>query len=102
MRNLKLLKSLHSSELQGPGSPQFFSVRADTGSLLVASQYSITEYDPRAGQVNWDDVLGDMQGLQHWLMRRKIVFSCQCSRLWKFLIIFKSCSCLRLLLSHRG
>ncbi|GAA6221988.1 elongator complex protein 1 [Lates japonicus] len=51
MRNLKLLKSLRSSELQGPGSPQFFSVRADTGSLLVASQYSITEYDPRTGQV---------------------------------------------------
>uniref|UniRef100_A0A3B4Z003 Elongator complex protein 1 n=1 Tax=Stegastes partitus TaxID=144197 RepID=A0A3B4Z003_9TELE len=51
MRNLKLLKSLRSSELQGPGSPQCFSVRADTGSLLIASQYSITEYDPRAGQV---------------------------------------------------
>uniref|UniRef100_A0A665V8C4 Elongator complex protein 1 n=1 Tax=Echeneis naucrates TaxID=173247 RepID=A0A665V8C4_ECHNA len=51
MRNLKLLKSLCSSELQGLGSPQCFSVRADTGSLLVASQYSITEYDPRTGQV---------------------------------------------------
>ncbi|KAI3351418.1 hypothetical protein L3Q82_020272, partial [Scortum barcoo] len=51
MRNLKLLKSLRSSELQGPGSTQCFSVRTDTGSLLVASQYSITEYDPRTGQV---------------------------------------------------
>ncbi|KAG7519010.1 hypothetical protein JOB18_049640 [Solea senegalensis] len=51
MRNLKLLKSLHSSELQSPGSPQFLCVRADTGSLLVASQCSITEYDPRTGQV---------------------------------------------------
>ncbi|XP_041653539.1 elongator complex protein 1 [Cheilinus undulatus] len=51
MRNLKLLKSLRSSELQGPGSPQCFCVRADTGSLLVASSYSITEYDPRTGQV---------------------------------------------------
>uniref|UniRef100_A0A3P8PZ67 Elongator complex protein 1 n=1 Tax=Astatotilapia calliptera TaxID=8154 RepID=A0A3P8PZ67_ASTCA len=51
MRNLKLLKSLRSSELQGPGSPQCFSVRADTGSLLIASQYCITEYDPRTGQV---------------------------------------------------
>ncbi|XP_034546427.1 elongator complex protein 1-like [Notolabrus celidotus] len=50
MRNLKLLKSLRSSELQGPGSPQCLSVRADTGSLLVASNYSITEYDPRTGQ----------------------------------------------------
>uniref|UniRef100_A0A3P8S5L1 IkappaB kinase complex-associated protein n=1 Tax=Amphiprion percula TaxID=161767 RepID=A0A3P8S5L1_AMPPE len=51
MRNLKLLKSLRSSDLQGQGSPQCFSVRADTGSLLIASQYSITEYDPRTGQV---------------------------------------------------
>ncbi|XP_062281741.1 elongator complex protein 1 [Scomber scombrus] len=51
MRNLKLLKSLRSSELQGPGSPQCFSVRADTSSLLVASPYSITEFDPRTGQV---------------------------------------------------
>uniref|UniRef100_A0A3Q3VQI1 Elongator complex protein 1 n=1 Tax=Mola mola TaxID=94237 RepID=A0A3Q3VQI1_MOLML len=51
MRNLKLLKSLQSSELQGPGSPQCLALRADTGSLLVASQYSITEYNPRTGQV---------------------------------------------------
>uniref|UniRef100_A0A8D3DRY1 Elongator complex protein 1 n=1 Tax=Scophthalmus maximus TaxID=52904 RepID=A0A8D3DRY1_SCOMX len=50
MRNLKLLKSLRSSELRGPGSPQFLSVRADTGSLLVVSQYAVTEYDPRTGQ----------------------------------------------------
>ncbi|XP_074530734.1 elongator complex protein 1 [Halichoeres trimaculatus] len=50
MRNLKLLKSLRSSELQGLGSPQCFCVRADTGSLLVASNFSITEYDPRSGQ----------------------------------------------------
>uniref|UniRef100_A0A8C9YF06 Elongator complex protein 1 n=1 Tax=Sander lucioperca TaxID=283035 RepID=A0A8C9YF06_SANLU len=52
MRNLKLLKSLRSSELQGPGSPQCLAVRADTGSLLVASHYSITEYDPRTGQAS--------------------------------------------------
>lgn len=52
MRNLKLLKNLHSSELQAPGSPQCLSVRTDTGSLLVASPYSITEYDPRNGQVS--------------------------------------------------
>ncbi|XP_054453023.1 elongator complex protein 1 [Anoplopoma fimbria] len=51
MRNLKLLKSLRSSELQCPGSPQCLSVRADNDSLLVASQHSITEYDPRTGQV---------------------------------------------------
>ncbi|XP_060935405.1 elongator complex protein 1 [Limanda limanda] len=51
MRNLKLLKSLSSSELNGPGSPQFLCVRADTGSLLVASQFSVTEYDPRSDLV---------------------------------------------------
>ncbi|XP_062249522.1 elongator complex protein 1 [Platichthys flesus] len=51
MRNLKLLKSLCSSELNSPGSPQFLCVRADTGSLLVASQYSVTEYDARTEQV---------------------------------------------------
>ncbi|KAM4555629.1 elongator complex protein 1 [Odontesthes bonariensis] len=50
MRNLKLLKGLRSSELEGPGSPQCFSVRAETGSLLIASQYSITEFDPLTGQ----------------------------------------------------
>ncbi|CAG04536.1 unnamed protein product [Tetraodon nigroviridis] len=51
MRNLKLLKSFRSSELLGPGSPQCLALRADTGSLLAASQYSIVEYDPRTGQV---------------------------------------------------
>ncbi|XP_061895843.1 elongator complex protein 1 isoform X1 [Entelurus aequoreus] len=51
MRNLKLLKSLQTSALQGPGSPQCLSVRVDTGTLLVASQYSITEFNPQTGQV---------------------------------------------------
>ncbi|XP_036431639.1 elongator complex protein 1 [Colossoma macropomum] len=51
MRNLKLLKCLRSLELQSPGCPQCLSVRTDTGSLLIASQFSITEYDPRTGQV---------------------------------------------------
>ncbi|XP_012717183.2 elongator complex protein 1 [Fundulus heteroclitus] len=51
MRNLKLLKSLRSSELQGPGTPQCFSVRSDTGSLLIASQFSVTEYNPQSGEV---------------------------------------------------
>ncbi|XP_036407119.1 elongator complex protein 1 [Megalops cyprinoides] len=51
MRNLKLLKCQRCSDLQGPGSPQFFSVRTDTGTILVASEYGITELDPRAGQV---------------------------------------------------
>ncbi|TWW55443.1 Elongator complex protein 1 [Takifugu flavidus] len=51
MRNLKLLKSLRSSELQGPGSPQCLALRAETGSMLVASQHCIIDYDPRTGQV---------------------------------------------------
>ncbi|KAM8847725.1 elongator complex protein 1 [Synchiropus picturatus] len=51
MRNLKLLRSLRSSELQSPGAPQCLAVRVDTGSLLVASQYSISEFNPHTGQV---------------------------------------------------
>ncbi|XP_028315057.1 elongator complex protein 1 isoform X2 [Gouania willdenowi] len=75
MRNLKLLKSLSSSKLQGLGSPQHLSVRSDTSSLLIASQYSITEFDPRTGQVVSeasltaegflsDDGSGEVVGLQ--------------------------------------
>ncbi|KAM4622111.1 elongator complex protein 1 [Polymixia lowei] len=51
MRNLKLLQSLRTAELQGLGTPQGFSVRTDTGSVLLASQYSVTEFEPRSGQV---------------------------------------------------
>ncbi|KAJ8385271.1 hypothetical protein AAFF_G00191480 [Aldrovandia affinis] len=51
MRNLKLLKCLRCADLQSPGSPLFFSVRTDTGTLLVASEYGVTELDPRAGRV---------------------------------------------------
>ncbi|KAJ8015545.1 hypothetical protein DPEC_G00027240 [Dallia pectoralis] len=51
MRNLRLLKKLRCSELQGPGSPQCLSVRTDTGTVLIASGFSVTELDPRAGQV---------------------------------------------------
>ncbi|XP_029573432.1 elongator complex protein 1-like [Salmo trutta] len=51
MRNLRLLKSLRCLELQGPGTPQCFSVRTDTGKELIVSEYSVTELDPRAGQV---------------------------------------------------
>lgn len=57
MRNLKLLQSLRSSELQAPGCPQCVAVRADVGSLLVASHSSITEFDPRTGQVRWAEPL---------------------------------------------
>ncbi|XP_061691205.1 elongator complex protein 1 isoform X2 [Syngnathoides biaculeatus] len=51
MRNLKLLKSRHSSELRGPGSPQCLSVRVDPGTVLIASQHSIAEFNPHTGQV---------------------------------------------------
>ncbi|XP_077589151.1 elongator complex protein 1 [Stigmatopora nigra] len=50
MRNL-LLKSRRISELQSPGSPQCLSLRVDAGTLLVASQYSISEFDLHTGQV---------------------------------------------------
>uniref|UniRef100_A0A6Q2XQB8 Elongator complex protein 1 n=1 Tax=Esox lucius TaxID=8010 RepID=A0A6Q2XQB8_ESOLU len=47
MRNLRLLKNLRCSELQGPGTPQCISVRTDTGTVLIASEFSVTELDPR-------------------------------------------------------
>uniref|UniRef100_A0A8C7UJ07 Uncharacterized protein n=1 Tax=Oncorhynchus mykiss TaxID=8022 RepID=A0A8C7UJ07_ONCMY len=52
MRNLRLLKSLRCSELQGPGTPQCFSVLTDTGKELLVSEYSVTEVDSRAGVVD--------------------------------------------------
>uniref|UniRef100_A0A3Q2Z330 IkappaB kinase complex-associated protein n=1 Tax=Hippocampus comes TaxID=109280 RepID=A0A3Q2Z330_HIPCM len=51
MRNLKLLKSLQSSELQGLGSPQCLALRSDAETLLVTSQYSIAEFNPQTEQV---------------------------------------------------
>ncbi|XP_014067525.2 elongator complex protein 1 isoform X1 [Salmo salar] len=51
MRNLRLLKSHRCLKLQGPGTPQCFTVRTDTGTVLIASEYSVTELDTRAGQV---------------------------------------------------
>ncbi|KAI5100646.1 elongator complex protein 1 [Silurus meridionalis] len=51
MRNLKLRKCVRMSEMQSPGSPQCVSVRIDTDTILIASQFSITEYMPRTGQV---------------------------------------------------
>uniref|UniRef100_A0AAY4D1C0 Elongator complex protein 1 n=1 Tax=Denticeps clupeoides TaxID=299321 RepID=A0AAY4D1C0_9TELE len=51
MRNLKLLKHLHSSGIQGPGSPQCFSVRTDSGTVLASTECCVIEYDPRTGQV---------------------------------------------------
>ncbi|XP_068181291.1 elongator complex protein 1 [Antennarius striatus] len=56
MRNLKLLRSsrgpaLRGPALRGPGCPQAVTVRGTTGTLLVASQASIVEFDPGTGQV---------------------------------------------------
>ncbi|XP_026872147.2 elongator complex protein 1 isoform X2 [Electrophorus electricus] len=51
MRNLKLLRCLRSPELRSPGCPRCFSVRTDTGTLLIVSQFSLTEYDPQSGEV---------------------------------------------------
>uniref|UniRef100_A0A8C5CZZ2 Elongator complex protein 1 n=1 Tax=Gadus morhua TaxID=8049 RepID=A0A8C5CZZ2_GADMO len=52
MRNLKLLKSLCNAELShSAGSPLCVAVRSDTDSLLLASEFSIIEFDPRTGQV---------------------------------------------------
>ncbi|XP_047675871.1 elongator complex protein 1 [Tachysurus fulvidraco] len=51
MRNLKLLKCVHMSDLQSPGCPQCVSVRIDTDTILISSQFSITEYHPSTGQV---------------------------------------------------
>ncbi|MCI4381664.1 hypothetical protein PGIGA_G00254560 [Pangasianodon gigas] len=51
MRNLKLLKCVRMLELQSLGSPQCVCVRIDTDTILITSQFSITEYDPRTGQV---------------------------------------------------
>lgn len=80
MRNLKLLKSLRVSELQVPGSPQCLALRTDTGSLLVASQYSITEYDPRTGQVGC------------WWMRAEDSVKKQRCRIWKLVLRHRNSS----------
>ncbi|XP_069045545.1 elongator complex protein 1 isoform X1 [Lepisosteus oculatus] len=50
MRNLKLLRSLCCSELQGKGRPQCLSVRTDTGTVFLGSDQAVTELDPRGRQ----------------------------------------------------
>ncbi|XP_055007062.1 elongator complex protein 1 [Boleophthalmus pectinirostris] len=50
MRNLVLVRSVQSCAQQ-PGAPQCVTVRCDSGSLLGASQFSITEFDPCTGKV---------------------------------------------------
>uniref|UniRef100_A0A3B4ALW1 IkappaB kinase complex-associated protein n=1 Tax=Periophthalmus magnuspinnatus TaxID=409849 RepID=A0A3B4ALW1_9GOBI len=50
MRNLVLVRSTQGCAQQ-PGVPHCVTVRCDSGSLLGASQFSITEFDPRTGKV---------------------------------------------------
>lgn len=52
MRNLSLLQRWRCLDLPIPGSPQCFTIRSDAGTVLVASELSITEYDPRMGEVS--------------------------------------------------
>ncbi|XP_067313213.1 elongator complex protein 1 [Pseudorasbora parva] len=51
MRNLSLLQRYRCVDLPIPGSPQCFSIRSEAGTMLVASELAITEYDPRTGEV---------------------------------------------------
>lgn len=50
MRNLVVVRSTQGSAAQ-PGTPQCVAVRGDSGSLLMASGFSITEFDPSTGKV---------------------------------------------------
>lgn len=51
MRNLSLLKRSRIVDLPIPGSPQCFSIRSEAGTVLVASEFAITEYNPQTGEV---------------------------------------------------
>uniref|UniRef100_A0A8C1L9Z2 Elongator complex protein 1 n=1 Tax=Cyprinus carpio TaxID=7962 RepID=A0A8C1L9Z2_CYPCA len=51
MRNLSLLQRFRSVDLSIPGSPQCMSIRSETGTVLVASELAITEFDPRTQEV---------------------------------------------------
>ncbi|XP_063776122.1 elongator complex protein 1 isoform X2 [Pseudophryne corroboree] len=51
MRNLKLLKSLQCASVQGMGSPQCSSIRTDTGTVLIGSNYGFVELDPDTEQI---------------------------------------------------
>uniref|UniRef100_A0A671P1U3 Elongator complex protein 1 n=1 Tax=Sinocyclocheilus anshuiensis TaxID=1608454 RepID=A0A671P1U3_9TELE len=44
MRNLSLLQRFKCVDLSFPGSPQCFTIRSETGTVLVASELAITEY----------------------------------------------------------
>ncbi|XP_073676235.1 elongator complex protein 1 [Garra rufa] len=51
MRNLSLLQRFRCVDLSIPGSPQCFTIRSETGTVLVASELAITEFDPRTEEV---------------------------------------------------
>ncbi|TRY90045.1 hypothetical protein DNTS_031568 [Danionella cerebrum] len=52
MRNLSLLKRFRSLDLPVLGCPQCFCIRTEAGTVLVASEFAITEYDPRTGEIH--------------------------------------------------
>uniref|UniRef100_A0A672QR76 Elongator complex protein 1 n=1 Tax=Sinocyclocheilus grahami TaxID=75366 RepID=A0A672QR76_SINGR len=52
MRNLSLLQRFKCVDLSFPGSPQCFTIRSETGTVLVASELAITEFDPRTEEVH--------------------------------------------------
>ncbi|XP_052430790.1 elongator complex protein 1 isoform X1 [Carassius gibelio] len=52
MRNLSLLQRFRCVDLSSPGSPQCFTIRSETGTVLVASELAITEFDPRTEEVH--------------------------------------------------
>ncbi|XP_068089818.1 elongator complex protein 1 [Hyperolius riggenbachi] len=54
MRNLKLLKSLRCTSAEGIGCPQCSSIRTDTGSVLIGSNYGFVELDPNSEQIILD------------------------------------------------
>ncbi|XP_066223592.1 elongator complex protein 1 [Saccopteryx leptura] len=51
MRNLKLLQSLEFRDIQAPGQPQCFCLRAEQGTVLVGSERGLIEVDPATREV---------------------------------------------------
>ncbi|XP_043916910.1 elongator complex protein 1 [Protopterus annectens] len=51
MRNLNLLKSVQCTKAKGYGDPQCFTIRTDTGTVLVGSNTGLYELDPCTEQV---------------------------------------------------
>ncbi|XP_018425490.1 PREDICTED: elongator complex protein 1 [Nanorana parkeri] len=54
MRNLKLLSTLQCRSAQGMGIPQCSSIRTDTGTVLIGSNYGFVELDPNTEQIITD------------------------------------------------